>query len=80
MKKAKKIINGAIIAGEGTLGLGMVCVAVGAAKISALCAKGGMLLICNMVERGVENGDLAVDDRETLDKKLDELKATLAQL
>lgn len=80
MKKAKKLAEKTFVATEGTLALGMLWVALGAAKFSALCAKAGVKLMTDMAERAATSESISDEQRNEIARIYAEMNEALAQI
>lgn len=79
-QEMKKLGEKTIIATEGTLALGMLWVALGAAKFSALCAKAGVKLMTDMAERAATSDFVSEDKRDQISKAYAEMNEALARI
>lgn len=80
MKTAKKLAEKTIIVTEGTLALGLLWAALGAAKFSALCAKGGVKLITDVAGRASTSDFVSDEQRKDIARIYAELNEALAQV
>ena len=79
-QEMKKLGEKTIIAAEGTIGLGLLWVALGAAKFSALCARGGIALTVRTAERACKSSFISEDKRDQISKVYAEMNEALAQI
>jgi hypothetical protein len=80
MQTAKKLAEKTFVATEGTLALGMLWVALGAAKFSALCAKAGVKLMTDMAERAATSDFVSGEQRKDIARIYAEMNEALAQI
>ncbi len=79
-QEMKKLGEKTIIVAEGTIGYGLLWVALGVAKFSKLCTKGGIALTVRSAERACKSSFISDDKRDHISKFCKEMNEAIAGL